>query len=79
MLLFFEPVKIFDQFTFLMFINHPNVPIWKFSGVVLHGLINLFGLYTVQFGDITVEDDLLVAQGDDSTSSTTEEYACSGA
>ena len=41
------------------------MPFWEFSGVVPHGLVNLFGLYTVQFGDIAIEDDLLVSQGDD--------------
>ena len=40
------------------------MPFWDFSRVVPHGLVNLFGLYTVQFGDITIEDDLLVSQGD---------------
>ena len=66
MFLFFEPVKIFDQFIFLLIINRPNVPFREFFRVVSHCLIDFFGLYTVQFGDITVEDDLLVAQGDDS-------------
>ena len=66
MFLFFEPVKIFDQFIFLLIINRPNVPFREFLRVISHRLIDFFGLYTVQFGDITVEDDLLVAQGDDS-------------
>ncbi len=61
MFLFFKLVEIFDQFIFLLLIYHPNVTFRKLFRIVVHGLIDSLGLYVVQFGDITVEDDLLVA------------------
>ena len=44
-----------------MIINLKDIPLRKLFWIVLHCLINDSCLYTVQFGDITVEDDLLVA------------------
>ncbi len=61
----FEPVEIFDQFISLLIIKLKDVPIRKFFWVVAYRFIDAFGLHTVQFGDIAVEDYLLVAQGDD--------------
>ena len=57
-------VKNFDNLHFLLSIKLKDIPFWEFSRVVPHGLVNLFGLYTVQFGDITIEDHLLVSQAD---------------
>ena len=48
-----------------MIIKLKDITLRKLFWIVLHCLINDSCLYTVQFGDITVEDDLLVAQGDD--------------
>ena len=69
-LLFHEPVKIFHQFFFLFLIQVKDVSVWKLFRIVFHGFINVTRLYAVQFGDITVEDDLLVSQGDDPTKTT---------
>ena len=44
-----------------MIIKLKDIPLRKLFWIVLHCLINDSCLYTVQFGDITVEDDLLVA------------------
>ena len=64
----FEPVEIFDQFISLLIIKLKDVSIRKFFWVVAYRFIDAFCLHTVQFGDITVEDYLLVAQGDDFSS-----------
>ena len=48
-----------------MIVKLNDVSLWKLFGIVAHCFIDAFGLHTVQFSDITVEDYLLVAQGDD--------------
>ena len=47
-----------------LIIKFKYVSIWEFFWVVAYRFINAFGFHSVQFGDITVEDYLLVAQGD---------------
>lgn len=59
-----EPVKIFDQFTFLADIQGYNVTIWEFLRIVPDGLIYFSCRYTIDLCDVTVNDDLQVAQGD---------------
>ena len=44
-----------------MIIKLKDITLRKLFWIVLHCLINDSCLYTVQFGDITVEDDLLIA------------------
>ena len=53
-----------------MIVKLNDVSLWKLFGIVAHCFIDALGLHAVQFGDIAIEDDLLVAQGDDPTKTT---------
>lgn len=57
-------VKNFDHLDFLLIVKLKDITFRKFSGVILHGLVDLFCLYPVQFGDIAVQNYLLTTQVD---------------
>ena len=58
-------VKNFDNLHFLLFIKLYDIPFWKFSWVVLHGLIDFARFNSVKFCNMIRQNHLLVAQGDD--------------
>ena len=60
----FEPVEIFDQFVFLFDIQRNNISVREFIWVVLQSLVDTFGLYSIQLGNIPIEDNLLISNDD---------------
>ena len=58
-----EVVKIFDHLSFFLIIKLENVSFRELFRIVADGLVDFLGCYTIQFGDIAIEDYLPVAQG----------------
>ena len=59
-----EPVEIFDQFVFLFDIQRNNISVREFIWVVLQSFVDTFGLYSIQLGNIPIEDNLLISNDD---------------
>ena len=59
---FVEVVKIFDQFSFLIFVKFKNVSEWTLFRIILHSLINLFSLNTIERCHICINQHGLVPQ-----------------
>lgn len=63
-----EPVEIFDQFIFLALFQRDNITLGELIRVIAQCFIDAFCLHTIQFRYIAVDDHLLAAKHDKTTS-----------
>lgn len=71
-----EPVEIFHQFPFLFLIQFNDVACRELVWVVSDGLVDVSCDHTIDFGHVTVDDDLLVAQRDNPTAYLLDIFKC---
>ena len=64
---FFEPIKIFDEFFFLVVIQLNNITWRKLFRVVSLCLVDFSGFYSIQFRNISVKDNLRIPDDNDFT------------
>ena len=67
MLEFFEPIKIFDEFFFLVVIQLNNITWGKLFGVIFNRFVYISGFYSIQFRNIFVKDNLRIPDDNDFT------------